>query len=217
MIRFIIFAVTKDTKKRNKHLKLSLASFGVMLLSLVVFISTSETFKAKNDEPKKIETSAPKVEKETEIIKKEKPKVIEKEDVPEEVIEEKTEDEPYKTDFQIEAEANTEKHPATPGKKLFDSEFKGMNYHFKGELVKTELVEGLFGNMEEAMLVKNDEGFIMVIFPNYEIPVDVGDQVEAWGPLSGDGYASSDLGVDNVVGVTGAINATRIDINGEMQ
>ena len=132
----------------------------------------------------------------------------------EQVEEESGEDE---LDPQSEAELNAEEHPATPGKKLYDEEFKGMQYYFKGELVKTELVEGLFGEIEEALLVKNDEGFILVIFPNYEIPVNAGDEVEAWGPLSGDGYASSDLGVDNVVGVTGAMNASIINVNGEMQ
>lgn len=123
-------------------------------------------------------------------------------------------------DYQSEAETNADKHPATPGQMLYDTneeKFKGMKYHFKGELVKTELVEGLFNNAEEALLVKNDVGFILIIFPNYPIDVSPGDEIEAWGPLSGEGYKSSDLGVDNVVGVTGAMNATRIDVNGEMK
>lgn len=147
----------------------------------------------------------------------------EEKEIIEEVEEKKSEetenvaDDEDELDPQSEAELNAEEHPATPGKKLYDEEFKGMQYYFKGELVKTELVEGLFGEMEEALLVKNDQGFILVIFPNYEIPVNAGDEVEAWGPLSGDGYASSDLGVDNVVGVTGAMNASIINVNGEMQ
>lgn len=122
-----------------------------------------------------------------------------------------------KPDLKTEAEANANEHPATPGKKLFDEEFKGMNYYFKGNLVKTELVEGLFGNMEEALLVKNENGYILVIFPPYEIDVAEGDEIEAWGPLSGDGYASTDLEVDNVVAVTGAMNASLISVNGEMK
>lgn len=116
-----------------------------------------------------------------------------------------------------EAEYNANEHPASPGKKLFDGEFKGMQYHFKGELIKTEQVEGLFGEMEEAFLVKNEKGFVIVIFPNYPIEVSVGDTIEAWGPLSGDGYSSSDLNVENVVGVTGAINASIIEVNGELK
>lgn len=123
-------------------------------------------------------------------------------------------------DFATEAEENAEEYPAKPGAMLYDKteeKFKGMNYHFKGELVKIEKVEGLFGNMEDAFLVKNDNGYIMPIFPPYEMTASVGDEIEVWGPLSGDGYASSDLGVDNVVGVAGAMNATRVDINGEMQ
>ncbi|WP_338651556.1 hypothetical protein [Lysinibacillus sp. Y5S-8] len=35
--------------------------------------------------------------------------------------------------------------------------------------------------------------------------------------LSGDGYAASDLGVSNVVGMTGAMNATQVNVNGETQ
>ncbi|MGX4669762.1 hypothetical protein JNUCC74_11195 [Cerasibacillus sp. JNUCC 74] len=122
-----------------------------------------------------------------------------------------------KNDNQLEGEANAEEHPATPGKKLYDEEFIGMNYYFKGELVRIEKVEGLFGEMEDAFLVENEQGFVLVIFPPYEMSATVGDKVEAWGPLSGDGYTSSDLGVDNVVGVTGAMNAGRVNINGEIQ
>lgn len=133
------------------------------------------------------------------------------------IASEEEEKENENLDLISEAEANAKEYPATPGKKLYDQEFKGMNYYFKGNLVKTELVEGLFGNMEEALLVKNENGFILVIFPPYEIEVAEDDEIEAWGPLSGDGYASTDLRVDNVVGVTGAMNAARIDVNGEMK
>lgn len=120
-------------------------------------------------------------------------------------------------DQKAEAEANATKYPATPGKKLFGEEFKGMEYHFKGELVKTESVEGLFGEMKNALLVKNENGYVLVIFPPYEVEANVGDEIEAWGPLSGDGYASSDLGIENVVGVTGAMNASQINVNGEQR
>ncbi|MEX3713670.1 hypothetical protein ABFV99_14850 [Cytobacillus horneckiae] len=118
------------------------------------------------------------------------------------------------------AEQNAIEYPAEPGSILYDKneeKFKGMQYYFKGELIKTESVDGLFNNPSGALIVKNEEGYIMPIFPPYEIEVAEGDQIEAWGPLSGDGYSSSDLGVDNVVGIAGAINAVQIDINGERQ
>ena len=125
-----------------------------------------------------------------------------------------------KPSMQEESVANAEENPAKPGSMLYDkteTKFKGMNYHFRGELVKKEKVQGLFDEMQEALLVKNEQGYIMPIFPPYEVIVNVGDEIEVWGPLSGDGYATSDLGVDNVVGVTGAMNAHLININGEMQ
>lgn len=125
-----------------------------------------------------------------------------------------------KPSMQEESVANAEENPAKPGAMLYDkteTKFKGMNYHFKGELVKVEKVEGLFGEMQDALLVKNEQGYVMPIFPPNEVTANVGDDVEVWGPLSGDGYASSDLGVDNIVGVAGAMNASLININGEMQ
>lgn len=71
--------------------------------------------------------------------------------------------------------------------------------------------------MENALLIKNDQGYVLPVFPPYEIVVNIGDTLEATGPLSGDGYAASDLGVSNVVGMTGAMNATQISVNGEIQ
>lgn len=121
------------------------------------------------------------------------------------------------SDPKAEAESNATEHPATPGKMLYGEEFEGMQYYFKGELVKTESVEGLYGDMETALLVKNENGFVLVIFPPYSVEANVGDTIEAWGPLSGDGYKSSDLGIDNVVGVTGGMNASIINVNGEQQ
>lgn len=116
------------------------------------------------------------------------------------------------------AKKNAEKYPAKAGTMLYDkneSKFKGMEYYFKGTLVKTETLEGLFDEMQTAFLVKNEEGYIMSVFPMYEIEVNEGDEIEVWGNLSGDGYSSADLGVDNVVGVTGSINAFKINVNGE--
>lgn len=119
-----------------------------------------------------------------------------------------------------EGEANAESYPAKPGAMLYDkteSKFKGMEYYFKGEVVGVKKLEGLFGNMEDAFLVKNNNGYVLPIFPPYAIDASIGDTVEVWGPLSGDGYAASDLGVNNVVGMTGAMNATQINVNGEMK
>ncbi|ONK21217.1 hypothetical protein BLX87_23090 [Bacillus sp. VT-16-64] len=166
----------------------------------------------------KEESAAPKEEKPQEELKQEQPEQTADLEEGEEASE--IEEEEQEKDFVTEAEANAEAYPAKPGAMLYDKteeKFKGMNYHFKGELVKVEKVEGLFGNMEDAFLVKNENGYIMPIFPPYEMSASAGDEIEVWGPLSGDGYASSDLGVDNVVGVAGAMNATRVDINGEMQ
>lgn len=39
-----------------------------------------------------------------------------------------------------------------------------MNYYFKGELIKFEKVEGLFGNIEDALLVKNEQGYVFQSF-----------------------------------------------------
>lgn len=141
------------------------------------------------------------------------------EDVQKEKDDSKSGEETNETDPNAEAEANAIEYPAKPGAMLYDKteeKFKGMNYHFKGELVKIEKVEGIAG-MENALLVKNEQGYIMPIFPPFEMDANVGDEIEVWGPLSGDGYASSDLGVDNVVGVTGSVNATKITINGVVQ
>lgn len=118
-----------------------------------------------------------------------------------------------KPTFSTEGEENAEKYPAEPGAMLYDkteSKFKGMNYYFKGELVGVKKLEGLFGNMEDALLIKNEQGYVMPVFTPHEIDASNGDILEFWGPLSGDGYAASDLGVNNVVGMTGAMNAIEI-------
>ncbi|MFS0576244.1 hypothetical protein AB1K83_11455 [Sporosarcina sp. 179-K 3D1 HS] len=152
-------------------------------------------------------------EPEKESIPIETPVESPTQDEAQEVIEEKP-------DLKTQSEANAIEHPPKPGAMLYDkteSKFKGMNYHFKGTLVKIEKLEGLFGKVTDALLVKNEQGYVMPIFPPYEVTTSEGDEIEAWGPLSGDGYASSDLGVDNVVGVAGAMNASLMSVNGEMQ
>jgi len=216
-VRTIISATKKNKVTRKKHSKLLGITFAMMVLATIGFDATIETAPTEQaDEPKKIETSAPVVK--TEPKEEAKPEATE-----EKKTEVKTEPEkkvvpPGEVVYQPDAIANAEEYPAKPGAMLYDkteSKFKGMNYHLKGELIKIEKVEGLFGVMEDALLVKNEQGYVMPIFPPYEVSASVGDEIEVWGPLSGDGYASSDLGVDNVVGMTGAMNATRIDVNGE--
>ncbi|MFY0518519.1 hypothetical protein ACOMCU_11930 [Lysinibacillus sp. UGB7] len=126
--------------------------------------------------------------------------------------------EPSKPAYILEGEANAELYPASPAAMLYDkneTKFKGMNYYFKGELVGVKKLEGLFGNMEDALLIKNDKGYVMPIFSPHEIDATVGQTLEAWGPLSGDGFAASDLGVNNVVGMTGAMNATQISVHND--
>lgn len=125
-----------------------------------------------------------------------------------------------KSTTKSEGERNAEQYPAKTGSMLYDkieSKFKGMEYYFKGEVVAVKSLEGLFGDMENALLIKNDQGYVLPVFPPYEIDVNIGDTVEATGPLSGDGYAASDLGVSNVVGMTGAMNATQVSVNGQIQ
>lgn len=135
-------------------------------------------------------------------------------------VTDKTESKSNQTSTMSKGESNANKYPAKPGAMLYDkteSKFKGMEYYFKGEVVGVKSLEGLFGNMEDALLIKNDQGYVLPVFPPYEIDVNIGDTVEVSGPLSGDGYATSDLGVSNVVGMTGAMNATQISVDGELQ
>ncbi|MGE6379973.1 hypothetical protein [Peribacillus muralis] len=180
------------------------------LLALFLVLGACGDDEATNADAKKEET--PKEE-----VKKEESKTEKKEESKKEEKNKKSEKED-KPSFREESEANASEYPATPGRMLYDkseTKFKGMNYYFKGEIVTTKKVEGLFDNMKEALLVKNEDGYVMPIFPPYELKALEGDEVEAWGPLSGDGYESAALEVDNVVGVTGAMNASEITINGE--
>ncbi|MGN4123494.1 pilin [Lysinibacillus sphaericus] len=161
------------------------------------------------DESKLKEEQAAKAEKEAK--EKAEANVKQKEET-------KLDKEPGKPAYIIEGEANAELYPAKPAAMLYDkteSKFKGMNYYFKGELVGVKKLERLFGNMEDALLIKNDKGYVMPVFSPYEIDATVGQTLEAWGPLSGDGYAASDLGVNNVVGMTGAMNATQISVHND--
>lgn len=115
-------------------------------------------------------------------------------------------------EFQKEAEANAAEHVAGPGKVLVtkgDHHFTGMKYYFKGELVGSEYYDG-----DEIWLLKNDLGYIMPV-EHMHFEAAVGDTVEVWGNLSGEGFKLH--GYDNVVGETGFINASFATVNGEIQ
>jgi len=101
---------------------------------------------------------------------------------------EEVEEKDEKVDYKTESVANAKEHAAKPGAMLYDKtekKFAGMNYHFKGTLVKVEKVEELFGKMGDALLVKNELGYVMAIFPPYEVTVVEGDEIEAWGTSLG--------------------------------
>ena len=120
-------------------------------------------------------------------------------------------------DFKEECEANAKEYPAGPGKILYtkgDNLFTGMGYYFKGEIVKFDIIDNSVGD-PSVWLVKNDAGYVMPIQHEYFI-ADIGDVVEVWGTLSGNGYEKVD-GVDNVVGITGSMHAMQVTINGEEQ
>lgn len=120
-------------------------------------------------------------------------------------------------DFKALCEENAEKHPAGPGKVLFDNAqhtFKGMYYYFKGKVVGGATLETTVDD-GKAWLVRNEDGYVMPIHKG-RFDAEIGDIVEVWGTLSGLKYAASDLGVDNVVGATGSMHAMIVSVNGEM-
>lgn len=219
----------KNKSKGKKQLMFAGASLIVMIVTFTGFMFTFEVPEeekidvvetvAKSEEESSTNTSDDTMNKEqtvnTENSQKQPQatKDNQKEDT-------KPETEPSKPSTLTIGEKNAELNPAKPGAMLYDkteSKFKGMEYYFKGEIVGVKSLEGLFGNMEDALLIKNDQGYVLPVFPPYEIDVSIGDTVEVSGSLSGDGYAASDLGVSNVVGMTGAMNATQISIDGETQ
>jgi len=123
-------------------------------------------------------------------------------------------------DYQLKGEENALKYPAVQGAILYDkneAKYQGMDYYFIGKVVKIKPIEDLQHNFKDAYLVKNEDGYIIAIFPPWGMNISENDNIEAWGMLSGDGYSSKDLGVDNVVGLTGALNALSISVDGEIQ
>ncbi|HAA6369441.1 TPA_asm: hypothetical protein GHJ26_09245 [Listeria monocytogenes] len=114
--------------------------------------------------------------------------------------------------FKDEAEQGSEKYPATAGEVLYNNDninVTGQKYHFSGDIIQKLQVDG-----ESAWLVKNDVGYVMPVFAE-EFDADVGDNVEIWGTLTGDGYQASDFKVDNIVGMTGSMRIIQLNINGK--
>lgn len=122
-----------------------------------------------------------------------------------------------KLSFKEECEQNAIGHPAKMGAILYtkgEHKFTGMKYYFKGEILKFEVIESNVGN-PSIWLVKNENGYVMPIqHDRYE--AKVGDTIEVWGTLTGNGYAKV-KGIDNVVGQTGSMHAIQVTVNGEMQ
>lgn len=123
-----------------------------------------------------------------------------------------------KNDFQLKAEANAQEYPAKPGAVLYNNannnNFIGMGYYFVGEIIDFNTIENNVGD-SSVWLVKNDEGYVMPVQHEF-FEAKLGDVVEVWGTLSGNGYARIE-GVDNVVGQTGSIHAMMVTVNGERQ
>ncbi|HAA6952423.1 TPA_asm: hypothetical protein GHH72_01165 [Listeria monocytogenes] len=116
------------------------------------------------------------------------------------------------TSFKDEAEQGSKKYPATAGEILFNNDtinVTGQKYHFSGEVIQKLQVDS-----EAAWLVKNDAGYVMPVFAE-DFDAAVGDNVEIWGTLTGDGYQASDFKVDNIVGMTGSMRIVQLNINGK--
>lgn len=121
-----------------------------------------------------------------------------------------------KLTFKEECEKNAAEYPAKMGAILYtkgDYNFTGMKYYFKGEVVRITTIENI-GN-PSVWLVKNEHGYVMPI-QHDRFKAEVGDIVEVWGTLTGNGYANAE-GIDNVVGQTGSMHAIQVTVNGEEQ
>lgn len=131
------------------------------------------------------------------------------------VSETHSEEEPI--DFKTECEENAKENPATTGAILVtkgDYNFTGMNYYFKGEVIEMAMIENDIGD-PSVWLVENEDGYVMPI-QHEHFEAEIGDEVEVWGTLTGNGYANFE-GIDNVVGETGSMHAMMATINGEEQ
>ncbi len=116
--------------------------------------------------------------------------------------------------FKSVCEENANKYPAKAGAILYtkgDYDFTGMNYYFKGKIIKFDTIETNIGT-PNVWLVKNENGYVMPIQHEY-YKASIGDKVEVWGNLSGNGFANAE-GIENVVGQTGSIHAMQVAVNG---
>ncbi|EKB1221325.1 hypothetical protein ONC83_002890 [Listeria monocytogenes] len=114
--------------------------------------------------------------------------------------------------FKTEAEQGSKKYPAESGEILYtkgNNDVTGQKYYFSGNIIQKLEVDG-----ELAWLVKNQNGYVMPVFAE-TFKASVGDKVDIWGTLTGDGYQASDFRVDNVVGMTGAMRIIQLNINGK--
>ncbi|MDT0064573.1 hypothetical protein QJV38_07180 [Listeria cossartiae subsp. cayugensis] len=117
-----------------------------------------------------------------------------------------------RSSFKIESEQGSKKYPAKSGEILYTKgnvDVTGQKYYFSGNIIQKLQVDG-----EPAWLVKNQNGYVMPVFAE-DFESGVGDKADIWGTLTGDGYQSSDFSVDNVVGMTGAMRITQLNINGK--
>lgn len=120
-------------------------------------------------------------------------------------------------DFKAVCEMNAQEHPAKMGVTLVtkgDYNFTGMKYYLAGEIIDKNVLEGAVGN-PSVWMVRNENGYVMPI-QHDRFDAEIGDEVEIWGTLSGNGY-SNPPGIDNVVGETGSMHAIMATINGEEQ
>ncbi|NLY31597.1 MAG: hypothetical protein GX065_02195 [Firmicutes bacterium] len=89
-----------------------------------------------------------------------------------------------------------------------------MDYYFTGEIIQLNIIENSVGD-PSVWLVRNEHGYVIPIQHSY-FEAKVGDTVEVWGTLSGNGYTNVE-GVGNVVGQTGSMHAMLVTVNEEPQ
>lgn len=166
----------------------------ILLMSLLISCGTGN--KTPATDPKPAPSQAQEVEEDLELVE-----------------EETTSTEEWSKDV---CEANALEHPAGPGKVLVtkgNHNFTAYPYYFKGELLAQGTHEE-FGN-NPVWLIKNDAGYVMPVqmIGVGEDEAEIGDTVEIWGRLSGEGYSLPN--VDNVVGETGYLLMIQFSVNGK--
>ena len=86
-----------------------------------------------------------------------------------------------------------------------------MRYYFKGKVEAIGMAEA-FGD-KVVWLVKNEAGYVMPVQMTETDNANIGDEIEIWGTLSGEGYQLPN--VDNIVGETGFLIMMQYNLNGE--